>query len=90
MSKNTSVSLGEHFESFISSQLHSGRFSSNSEVIRAGLRLLEEKETKLLALREHLGISEAQADKGEFVEYSLNDLIAELDADLEVEHTNIQ
>ena len=81
MSKNTSISLGEHFDSFISSQLDSGRFSSTSEVVRAGLRLLEDSECKLTALREHLSKGEAQANRGEFVEYSLNGLIAELDAE---------
>ena len=81
MSKNTSISLGEHFDSFISEQLHSGRFSSTSEVVRAGLRLLEDSETKLTALREHLAIGEEQANRGEFADYSLNDLIAELDAE---------
>ena len=81
MSKNTSISLGEHFDSFISSQLHSGRFSSTSEVVRAGLRLLEDRESKLAALRKHLAISEEQANRGEFADYSLNGLIAELDAE---------
>jgi len=81
MSKNTSISLGEHFDSFISAQLRSGRFSSTSEVVRAGLRLLEDSETKLTALREHLAIGEEQANCGEFADYSLNGLIAELDAE---------
>jgi len=81
MSKNTSISLGEHFDRFIRTQLHGGRFNSTSEVVRAGLRLLEDNETKLTALREHLAIGEEQANRGEFVDYSLNGLIAELDAE---------
>ncbi len=81
MSKNTSITLGDHFENFINIQLSSGRFSSTSEVLRAGLRLLENNESRLKVLRNHLSKSEAQADLGEFVDYSLNGLIAEMDAE---------
>jgi antitoxin ParD1/3/4 len=51
MSKNTSFALGAHFGSFVESQVCQGRYSSASDVIRAGLRLLEERETRLAALR---------------------------------------
>lgn len=40
----TSVALGNHFEEFIKEQLESGRFNNVSEVVRAGLRLLEDEE----------------------------------------------
>lgn len=46
MGKNTSIALGSHFENFISSVLETGKYNNASEVIRAGLRLLEERETK--------------------------------------------
>jgi antitoxin ParD1/3/4 len=46
----TSVALGPHFEEFIKEQLESGRFNNASEVVRAGLRLLEDQE-KLQALK---------------------------------------
>ncbi|WP_066730195.1 type II toxin-antitoxin system ParD family antitoxin [Caulobacter sp. CCH9-E1] len=50
-SKNTSVSLGDHLQAFIDSQVADGRYGSASEVIRAGLRLLEDNEAKLKVLR---------------------------------------
>jgi antitoxin ParD1/3/4 len=51
MAKNTSVSLGGHFTKFIERQVAEGRYNSASDVVRAGLRLLEEEEAKLAALR---------------------------------------
>ena len=54
MARNTSVTLGAHFDEFISKKIAQGRFQSASEVIRAGLRKLEEDEAKLQALREKL------------------------------------
>ena len=51
MSKNTSVVLGEYFEEFVDQEISIGRFRNTSEVIRAGLRLLEEEENKAINLR---------------------------------------
>ena len=54
MARNTSVSLGDHFVGFIDERVASGRYNSASDVIRAGLRLLEEHEARVEALREAL------------------------------------
>ena len=54
MTKNTSMSLGDHFTGFIDSQVQSGRYGSASDVVRSGLRLLEEHETKVKALQDAL------------------------------------
>lgn len=75
MNKNTSITLGKHFDAFIAEQLKAGRYASTSEVVRAGLRLLEEEETKLATLRQMLD----EGESGNFAEYSLQGLIEELD-----------
>ena len=51
MPKNTSVIIGDHFAEFIERQVGEGRYGSASDVVRAGLRLLEEREMKVEALR---------------------------------------
>jgi antitoxin ParD1/3/4 len=51
MGKNTSFSLGDHFSTFIEEQVADGRYGNASDVVRAGLRLLEEQEARLAALR---------------------------------------
>jgi antitoxin ParD1/3/4 len=75
MQKNTSVTLGDHFETFIAEQIKGGRFSSASQDIGAGLRLLEEREMKLDALRQALKDGEASG----FANYALHGLIEEPD-----------
>jgi antitoxin ParD1/3/4 len=74
MSKNTSVSLGDHFAEFIEEQLARGRFSSASDVVRAGLRLLEEHEARLLALQAALVEGERS---GEPEPFDFDDFLAD-------------
>ncbi len=64
MGRNTSISLGDHFESFIESTVSNGRFNNASEVVRAGLRLLEEEENRIQILRKAIqeGIESGRAD----------------------------
>jgi antitoxin ParD1/3/4 len=75
MQKNTSVTLGKYFEDFIAQQIKNGRYASASEVVREGLRFLEEREAKLNALRRAL----IEGEESGFVEYSLDGLFKELD-----------
>lgn len=51
MGRNTSVSLGDYFENFVDNKISSGRYKNASEVIRAGLRLLEEEENRIQILK---------------------------------------
>ncbi|WP_163410314.1 type II toxin-antitoxin system ParD family antitoxin [Flavobacterium ajazii] len=64
MGRNTSISLGNHFENFIENSLSEGRFKNASEVVRAGLRLLEEEENRLLILKKAVkeGIDSGRAE----------------------------
>lgn len=78
MPKNTSVTLGAHYEKFISQQLVQGHYGSTSEAIRAGLRLLEERETKLSLLRRAL----TEGEESGTADYSIKSLNAELDGEV--------
>ena len=58
MAKTTSFNLGDYFEKFISAQIASGRYGNASEVLRASLRIMEQEEQKLEALRQALVVGE--------------------------------
>ena len=78
MQKNTSVSLGSHFDEFITQQISSGRYGSASDVIRSGLRLLEEKEAKISLLHQAL----IDGENSGMANYSLESLKQELDEEI--------
>lgn len=74
-----SYALGQHFERFIAEQISAGRFSNASEVVRAGLRMLEEHETKLIELRAHIDAGDADLKAGRSKAYaSGEDLAADI------------
>ncbi len=78
MPKNTGISLGKHFDVFISQQIDDGRYASVSEVVRAGLRLLEDNEQKIATLR-HLF---EEGENSGTAEYNYESLMQELDDEL--------
>lgn len=65
MAKNTSFILGDHFDAFVKAQIESGRYANATDVIRSGLRLLEEHEHKIEALRHALIAGEESGAAGE-------------------------
>jgi len=77
MAKNTSITLGEHFDEFITGQVESGRFGSASEVVRAALRLLENTETRLETLRRLLN----EGEQSGIADYDFEAFMAELDSE---------
>ena len=80
MAKNTSISLGNHFDEFVTRQITIGRYGSASEVIRAGLRKLEDEEKKLETLRALIEEGKASGT----TDYSYESLMQELDDELGV------
>lgn len=69
--KNTSISLGSYFDQFVSSQVSAGRYKNVSEVIRAGLRLLENEENKVIALKSAIqqGLDSQRVENFDFDEH---------------------
>lgn len=66
MGRNTSFSLDEHFSAFIEDEVASGRYASASDVVRSALRLLEDRETRLRALRQALVAGEQSGESAPF------------------------
>lgn len=66
MARNTSIFLGDHFVAFIDTQVQTGRYGSASDVVRAGLRLLEEHEAKVKALQDALIAGEQSGEPRPF------------------------
>lgn len=68
--KNTSISLGNYFDQFVQTQVSAGRYKNVSEVIRAGLRMLENEESKVIALRNAIqeGLNSPLAEDFDFDE----------------------
>ncbi|MCR6671253.1 type II toxin-antitoxin system ParD family antitoxin [Devosia ginsengisoli] len=74
MARNTSVSLNDHFIDFIDTQVEAGRYGSASDVVRAGLRLLEEHEAKVKALQDAL----IEGEKGPFTPFDPDAFLDEM------------
>ncbi|TOG90760.1 type II toxin-antitoxin system ParD family antitoxin [Vibrio parahaemolyticus] len=77
MAKNTSITLGDHFDGFITNQIQSGRYGSASEVIRSALRLLETQESKMNTLRQLL----VEGEESGVADYDLDSFINDLDSE---------
>lgn len=72
------MTLGEHFDGFITRQINEGRFASASEVVRAALRMFEDNERKIAVLRKLL----EEGEQSGTAEYSYESLMNELDEEL--------
>ena len=75
---STSLTLSPYWDDFIASEVRSGRYASASEVMRAGLRELEDKHRRMAALQAHLAEGAGQAARREFVAgFDIEGVIAE-------------
>ena len=75
MGRNTSISLGEHYEKFVQYRIQEGRYKNASEVIRAGLRLLEVEEQKFYALKSAI---EEGIDSGIAIDFEPNEFLEQI------------
>ena len=78
MPRNTSVVLSDHFNDFITRAVESGRYSSASDVVRAGLRMLEENEKAFLELKAEVEAAHRQVEAGETVETDLDGFLGKM------------
>lgn len=77
--KNTTIILGDHFRAYVTKKVRSGRYSNTSEVIREGLRRMEEEDEKLEALKKRLALGEREMKTGKHSTYSLKSIVKEID-----------
>jgi len=77
--KNTTIILGDHFKSYVTKKVRSGRYSNTSEVIREGLRRMEEEDEKLEALKKRLELGEREVKQGKYSTYTLKSIVKEID-----------
>jgi|FLLY01.1.fsa_nt_gi antitoxin ParD1/3/4 len=77
--KNTTIILGDHFKSYVTKKVRSGRYSNTSEVIREGLRRMEEDDEKLDALKKRLAFGEREIKEGKHSTYSLKSIVKEIE-----------
>jgi len=84
MGENTSVSLGEHFDEFVQYRIKEGRYKNASEVVRAGLRLLEAEEQKFYALKSAI---EEGKDSGVAVNFEPNEYLEQIKEDRRMTNT---
>ena len=78
MAKTTSIALGDHFTTFLADQVATGRYGSASEVVRAGLRLLEEQAVNLEELR---ALLREEEDSGDAAGFDIDAWLAQKRAD---------
>ena len=69
MGKNTSISLGDHFEAYARRKVESGEFGSTSEVVREAMRHYMAEDTRIVALRREI---QKGLDSGPAVEFDID------------------